>query len=467
MTVSVAIGIDVGTSGVRVMAADRSGAVRATAERPLRSSRSPDGSLHEQNPAEWWEALRAAAADVMRATGSVRVSALAVTSTSGSLVACGEDGVPLRPAILYDDNRAAPVAARLGLLNASHSLIKAAWLREAEPRVWERIRYLLHPADWLASKFTGAFGCSDFSNALKLGYSVETRTWGEAVRRVAIPDAILPRVAGPGERIGSVGAAAAGETCIPQGTPVVAGATDGIASLVASGAHLAGHANTTLGTTLVWKVLASARPKETRGIYCHLHPSGDWAPGAASNTGPGSISRGAASCMVEESDRLAAERLPVSLICYPLAGRGERFPFLCPAARAFTEGEPRDSAEFHAAQLQGIAFVERWGYEILEECGAPVGDVVFSAGSAARSAVLAQLRADVLGRAVARCAHSTAAFGAAILAASAIDYAGDVRAAIREMTAIAERVEPRPDYERRYGEIYLRFREACERRFGG
>jgi hypothetical protein len=91
-------------------------------------------------------------------------------------------------------------------------------------------------------------------------------------------------------------------------------------------------------------------------------------------------------------DRLAANDFPTSVVCYLLPGQGERFPFAHPQAESFVEGKPRDAGESYAAQLQSIGFVERWGYEILEECGVKTGDRVLSTGAAAKSPVLSQLR---------------------------------------------------------------------------
>jgi sugar (pentulose or hexulose) kinase len=299
---------------------------------------------------------------------------------------------------------------------------------------------------------------------LKLGYEPESGAWSEAVSRAGIPPELLPHIYRPGEQVGTVSSAAALETNLPTGTPVLAGATDGIASLIASGASQPGDANTTLGTTIVWKALTTNRPPITGGIYCHLHPSGRWAPGAASNTGMGSLRVRQPGVSAAEMDHLAVAYLPSPIVCYLLAGRGERFPFINTQAETFLEGDAREPAEQHAAELQSIGFAERWGYEVLEGYSVKVGDKVFSTGAAAASGVLSQLRSNNLNRVVVRAQHGTAAFGAAILAASGTIHAGDVTGAIQAMTKVAESFEPVPAAAKRYDEIYRRFREACARR---
>lgn len=452
------IGIDVGTSGVRGVAVDCRGVMLSEAQAELVSDRR-SGPLHEQSPEDWWRAVCAVTQRVCRG----EIAGVAITSTSGSLVLTGADGRPVRPAILYDDGRSAEVGSRLGL-NASYSLAKAVWVREREPELWERARYLLHPADWLAGKLTGVFGLSDYSNGLKLGYDPEARGWNDAVRAAGLPGERLPRVVKPGERIGEITCRAAEQTGIPAGVPVYAGATDGMAGLAASGASRPGDANTTLGTTLVWKALAAVRPEAARGIYCHLHPCGLWAPGAASNTGPGMLRVVDRETGEAEKDVKANGCLPCEAVGYFLSAPGERFPFLNAQAETFLEGAAGTCGERHAARLQSLAFVERWGYEVMQECGIPAGGAVYSAGGAARSAVYSSLRASVLNRPVILAQHPTSAFGAAVLAASGAFFAGDAAAAIRAMTRVRATFDPASDLAPRYAELYGRFREACARR---
>jgi xylulokinase len=397
---------------------------------------------------------------------------IAVTSTSGSLVLADGQGEPLRAAILYDDVRGQAAAEDLNRrlseaqdqINSSYSLAKALWVRQQEPALWERARYLLHPADWLTGKLTGQFGIADYSNALKLGYDQEREDWTAAVGVADIPREMLPKVVRPGQQVGAVSAKAGEDTGLAAGLPVLAGATDGLASLVASGATNAGHANTTLGTTLVWKALSRTKPRLSAGMYCHHHPSDLWAPGAASNTGPSCLRPDDPALDPAKLDRRAAPHLPASVQCYLLGSRGERFPFLNRDAVSFVEGTAASPGESYAAQLQSLACVERWGYERLEACGVTIGDEVFSAGSAAASPVLSQLRANLLGRAVIRCQQPTASFGAAILAAGEVLYGGDLTAAMRSMTRVCASYQPKPGACEKYERAYRLFRGACTAR---
>jgi xylulokinase len=470
------VGIDVGTSGVRGVAVSPAGELLAEADEKLRQDHRAAGGIHEQDPDEWWEALCSVGQIIVKTLkgkpGEVELRGVAVTSTSGSLVVADAEGRALRPAILYDDSRGVEIAEELNKqgdaqsirLGPSFSLVKATWVRQQEPELWERTRYVLHPADWLSGKLNGEFGISDFTNALKLGYDPENSSWIASVRAAGLLDDRLPVVRRPAEQIGQVSSVAARETGLPARTPVLAGATDGMASVIASGASQRGDANTTLGTTLVWKVLHDGKPTARSGIYLHLHPGGLWVPGAASNTGLGSIRTRGGAASFGEMDRLAANYFPTSVVCYMLSGQGERFPFAHPKAESFVEGNPRDAGESYAAQLQSIAFAERWGYEILEGCGVKVGDRVFSTGAAAKSPVLSQLRANVLGRSVVQTRYPTAAFGAAILAATGAVFSGNIFHAIQAMTSILESYYPSAGLVPAFDEVYRSFRDACARR---
>ena len=533
------VGIDVGTSGVRAVAVGPAGELLAEAEERIRQDYRPAGGIHEQDPGEWWQALCSVAQRIAKTlkekSGEVELRGVAVTSTSGSLVVADAQGLPLRPAILYDDGRGVEIAEELNeqadpqsiRLGPSFSLVKAAWVKRQEPAVWERTRYVLHPADWLSGKLSGEFGISDFTNALKLGYDRESSSWIGSVHAAGLLDYRLPVVRRPAEPIGQVSSVAAAETGLPAGMTVLAGATDGMASVIASGAGRRGDANTTLGTTLVWKVLHDGKPAARSGVYYHLHPGGLWVPGAASNTGLGSIGLPGRQSKIlrccensghdpltrpapagesadaghplpqggeglffvfktggepkdhaifaqnesetqvvspADMDRLAAAYFPTSVVCYMLSGQGERFPFAHPKAESFVEGNPRDAGEFYAAQLQSIAFVERWGYETLESCSVRVGDRVFSTGAAAKSPVLSQLRANVLDKTVIQPRYPTAALGAAILAATGTVFSGNIFHAIQSMTSILESYHPSAVLVPAFDAVYRSFRDACARR---
>ncbi len=494
------LGLDIGTQGVRAVvcavsddAAPRS-AILARAARPFPPGTTvtdlPPGHA-EQNPAGWWVAAVACLRQVAAQTPPDAIRALSVTSTSGTLCLLDDAGDPLIPALMYNDARAgqeaaevqaagAELAGRLGYrFNASFALAKLAWLARHRPDVLARARYVAHAADYITGRLSGRYDVTDYSNALKTGYDLAPAAgdrpegcWPDFIAdRLGLPVDKLPRVVAPGAVIGEVTPAAAETTGLRAGTRVVAGMTDGCAAQIASGAVNPGDWNSTLGTTLVLKGVTAQLIRDPQGrIYSHRHPDGYWLPGGASNVGGEILATRFPGADLAALDARAIDLSPTDLIAYPLARRGERFPFVDADAEGFLipfgVGAGQDAADretLYAAYLEGVAYVERLAYDTLSSLGAAGGGAIRVAGGAAASDVWLQIRADVLGRELVRPAETGAAMGAAILAASRTRFDG-VAAAAREMVRIERVVTPRTGLTASYDERYRRFCAACVER---
>ena len=460
------LGIDLGTSGVRTVAATPAGAVLARASVALQAQN--QGARREQDPKDWWDAVCLSTQRVMEAlrhrdlTPS-SLQAVAVDGTSGTLVCASESGAPLVPAIMYNDARAWEEAEALNQegrsatrFSASFSLAKALWIRRRLPDVFEKTARLLHQADWVAGGLSGHYDASDYSNALKMGFDLESDRWPAWLPQEILER--LPAVVAPGICTGRVTKRAARLTGLPRGLPVIAGATDGVAGCIASGLRAAGDYNTTLGTTLVFKAMSTRRPEDER-LYSHKLPGGVWLPGGASNTGAAWIGAWFPGADPRELDRKAMRCLPSPHVAYPLIGRGERFPFKHAEAEGFVE-PVATGAPLYAAGLQGTAFVERLGYEALRAATGVEGGDVYGAGGGSRSDVWMQCRADVNQRVYHRVACPEAAFGAAILAAAGAQQSA-LQDAMASMTKIERSFSPG---EAIYSEAFEQFRLSMARR---
>ena len=469
------LGIDLGTSGVRVLAATGSGEVVARASVGLSAAGGQQAGRHEQAPEAWWTALCTATQRMMQGLAADALQALAVDGTSGTLICVDAAGTPLRPALMYNDGRAVEEAETINAVagsfceklgyrfSASYALAKVLWILHHEPAVFEQTTRFLHQADLVAGRLAGRFDVSDYSNALKMGYDLLEATWPAWPARWAGVIERLPEVVPPGTVIGAVTRRAAQATGFPTGLPIIAGATDGVASCIASGARKPGDYNTTLGTTLVFKSISKALRTDPKGrIYSHKLPGGVWLPGGASNTGAAWISAWFADADPAALDRQAAGHLPTPDLAYPLAGRGERFPFLHAAAEGFVT-PAADGPARYAACLQGTAFVERLGYDVLDAITGHRQGAVYSTGGGSRSDVWMQCRADVCGRLFHRPACPEAALGAAILAASGTAL-GPLDAAMQSMTRVARTFAPQPDRTVAYDAAYHRFLDALRAR---
>ncbi|HVF11143.1 MAG TPA: FGGY-family carbohydrate kinase [Abditibacteriaceae bacterium] len=484
MANTLVLGIDVGTQGARGLVADERGHVIAHATQDFARMALPDlpaGHL-EQNSDDWWIAARECLSAVVAQLREVgrdprEIVAGAVDSTSGTIVLLDAQRQPIRPALMYNDRRAENEAAEINNVshefcdkvgyrfNSSFALPKILWLARHEPENWARAQYVVHAADYIVGKLTGVFNVSDQSNSLKTGFDLVDFQWPAFIEEsLGIERARLPRVVLSGEAIGPVSQQCAAATGLTTSTHIVAGMTDGSADQIASGAHRGGDWNTVLGTTITLKGLTRQLLKDPLGrVYCHRHPLGYWMPGGASNVGARVLDERFPHVDKAAFGRAAIELSPTPLTVYPLTQKGERFPFNQPDAVGFIEGDARSDEELYAAHLEGVAFTERLAYDVVTELGAEVGERIYTTGGGAQSREWMQIRADVLGRELARASNANAAMGCAIIAASRTLFS-DIAEAAARMVQIDQVVAPREDLRACYEESYQRFLSALRKR---
>lgn len=483
------LGIDIGTSGVKAVAVNSRGEVVARGAASLPAPVAT-GAGREQDAEMWWaataDALHGVLAD-LRAKGgdAATVAALAVDGTSGTLVPVDADLRPLRPGLMYNDGRAIAEAAalneaggavldRLGYrFNASFALAKILWLCRHEPVIVDRTWRFLHQADVVTARLTGAVPITDASNALKTGYDIIEGRWPGYLGGIGIDAAKLPVVVPIGATLGTVGVRAAAEFGLPQGCVVVGGMSDGTAACAASGAGAIGDMNTTLGTTVVWKVVASSMIRDPLGrLYSHRHPGGGFLPGGAGNAGGDGI-RAFCAAGAGDPGRLLAERerrlrpgRPTGTLTYPAPARGERFPFVDPAFEPFTSTDRADDDTLYRSCLEGIACIERWGYEVAADLGAECDGVVWTTGRGAAVDVWMQIRADFLGRRVCRATYPESAFGSALVAAMNTWFDGSWPATTQALVRVDLQCEPDPGNRAACDDQYAAFRARCAERRG-
>lgn len=418
------IGIDFGTSGCRAIAIDRDGVVIGSARRALPAS-VRDGRTATQRPEDWWTALCECLSDIVPRLHGRPVAGIAVDGTSASLLLADPDGRPLTPAHMYDDATFGDAAERISGFAPENSPARGAtsalakYLGLAE-RSSNREFVALHQADWIVGRLTGIWNLSDENNALKLGYNVRDRCWPEWLYALGVRPETLPRVIPAGRPIAKLSAVAAAALGLSTATWVVSGTTDSIAGFIATGANRAGDAVTSLGTTLVVKVL-SDRPVDDACLGVYSHRLGEhWLVGGASNCGGATLLQ---FFSPEEIRRLSAGIDPESdsgLDYYPLPGIGERFPISDPTLAARLSPRPDNDIRFLQGLFEGLAKVEAMGYGILEKLGAPRPTRVLTTGGGAANGNWTRIRERVVGLPVAAARRTEAAYGAALLAQNAI-----------------------------------------------
>ncbi|MFJ5101577.1 FGGY-family carbohydrate kinase [Streptomyces sp. NPDC088554] len=473
------MGIDLGTQSVRALAVTGDGQVLGRGAAPLTGHR--DGDRHEQLPAHWWEGSCQALRRTLRTLPATRVRGVAVCGTSGTVLLTSPRGEPLTPALMYDDGRAGAEARRaqeagaevwqaLGhRIQPSWALAKLLWLTgEGAPPGRDggapdlKGARVCHQPDYVTTRLVGHPVPTDSSHALKTGYDLNARAWPTAVHAaLGLSGLDFPDVVAPGTTLGTVCAEAADRTGLAEGTPVIAGMTDGCAAQLGSGAWGVGEWNTVLGTTLVLKGVTERPLHDPAGVlYNHLSPDGHWLPGGASSVGAGALTQAFPGADLGHLDRLAAHREPAGAVAYPLLARGERFPFLAAEAEPFTLGTPTDDADRYASLLQGVALVERLCLAYVRQLGGPVDGSVTFTGGATRSGYWNQLRADILGRPARIPAHTESALGMAVLAARGVTGAAAPRAMVRIRTLL----QPRPRVGARFDEPFGALVDALEQR---
>ncbi|MBC7972697.1 MAG: FGGY-family carbohydrate kinase [Verrucomicrobia bacterium] len=422
-------GIDFGTSGARIAVIDSQAELCYEASRPF-------GSVSEAALANCWEeTLFSLLADIDRAMRRELV-AIAINGTSSTVMLCDAVGHPITSPLLYNDPRGATevetlrlLFAQKGYLNASgqqtvlsatSSLVKLLWW--SRQSAFSQAHYFLHQADWLGFLLHGRLGISDYHNSLKLGYDVVQLRYPDWLTALAIAP-LLPQVIAPGTFIGHVQPAVARHLDLPSRCRVCAGTTDSIAAFLASGATIPGEAVTSLGSTLVLKLLSQTRVENNaHGIYSHR--LGDrWLVGGASNTGGAVLQQFFTPMeLADLSDYMPTEQ-PSPLNYYPLTQPGERFPVNDPHLLPRLEPRPPDPVAFLHGLLESMSRIEAEGYKLLQALGASPLTQVFTAGGGAQNAAWTALRSRHLGVPVARSQHPEAAYGTARLALCSLQTA--------------------------------------------
>jgi len=463
------LGIDIGTQGARVVLIDSKGTIIGNKEEffPLNNQ-----SREEQSPESWWQCcLRLITALLSEVSGDFdlkEIAAVAVTSTSGTVIPVDSNFVPLHNAIMYSDKRSAQagklcrdMALRYHPLgytgfNASSGLSKMVWFSQTFPDKAERISKWIHAADYITGRLSGQWGITDYTNALKSGYDLKNEIWPAYIyEQLPIREEWLPLVVASGTPIGAIKPSLANQLGLSKNMQVVSGMTDGCASQVASGAVNPGDWNTTIGTTLVIKgvTLSEIKDPDNR-LYNHRHPDGFWMPGGASNIGADWVTKEFKENLTQveiESSQL----IPSGYFAYPLIQEGERFPFIAPQARGFHPKNLTPAALF-AANMEAVAYIERYAFEMIENLSGEKVKAVFTAGGGSKNKTWLTVRSNVLNRPINKMKNLTGAFGAAILAASKT-YFHSLTAAARALTCIDITVLPSKELAEKYNTDYFTF----------
>lgn len=472
------VGVDIGTTSVKAVAFDASGAEHGAAERSYELHEPAPGEA-VQDPAEVLDAvidaIRAAAAAAQAA--GTRVAGLSLGAALHSLVALDARDRPLSPLVIWADMRATEQAARLRArdpelhdrtgtpLHPMSPLCKLVWFRERDPKTFAAARRWAGIKELALARLTGSLAI-DHSCASGTGlFALERADWDpDALAHAGLePERLAPLVE-PG-RIFELGPETG--TGLPAGTPVVAGAADGPLANIGVGAVRPGVAACSIGTSGALRVVVE-RPAVDPGrrVFCYALTPGRWVVGGAINNG-GIVLRWAGETLAPELGEGAEDELLAIAAEAPAGSEGlvmlpyllgERAPHWTGLERGAYVGLTIRHGRAHLlrAAIEGISLQMALVLASVRDAGNEVCEVR-ATGGFARSDLWRQVLADALGMPIGfPAAHQGSAFGAALVGLEALGMLDSIEAAAG-MIGLGDLVEPDPESAAVYAELLPRF----------
>ncbi|PSB10030.1 carbohydrate kinase [Pleurocapsa sp. CCALA 161] len=409
------LGIDFGTSGARAIAIDRQRNIIDTQQANF-------GNIPSHQLVQTWQDTLFELITQIPVKVRENIQAIAINGTSSTVLLCDAVGKPITEPLLYNDSRGQEVLERVKaiapdnhvVISATSSLAKLIWW--SEQPYFKQAHYFLHQADWLAYLLHGKLGISDYHNALKLGYDVDNLCYPQWLQDLPF-SYLYPQVLTPGAYVGMLTKTNCQRLKLPPNCIVKLGTTDSIAAFLASGANQPGEAVTSLGSTLVLKLLSRTKVTAAEfGIYSHKIGN-LWLTGGASNTGGAVLQHFFSNEQLEQLSRQIDPDLASSLEYYPLIQPGDRFPINDPNLPPQLEPRPQEPVEFLHGLLEGISRIEETGYQKLQSLGADRLTRVYTAGGGAKNLAWQKIRQRHLKVSVTSAKYTEAAYGTALLAA--------------------------------------------------
>jgi sugar (pentulose or hexulose) kinase len=484
----VVVGLDSSTTATKAIAWRRDGSVAGMGRCPIPLF-SPGDERHEQNPEDWWSSATTALRQMLQQVAPERIAALAISNQRETFVPLDARGAPVRPAIVWLDQRCRDEVAWLtGKVGAGrmHRIsgkppdmapvaYRIAWMLRNEPKLFRSTAMFADVHSYLVWRLTGEFQTSWASADPSGLFDMESKTWSpEVLRALELCPEQLPGTAAPASPIGAVSAAAAAETGLAPGTLVVAGGGDGQAAGLGVNALDPRRAYLNLGTAIV------------SGTYSKPYRIGTAWRTMGSCSGDGyyhetSLRAGAflvewfvrQVCRAAEGDGEIYRRLEAAAAGIPIGSGGllavpywgaVMTPYWDPQARGCYIGltGSHGIGHMYRALLEGIALEQALVTGMIEEeTGEPIQTYIAIGGGAA-SDLWCRIIADASGKTVQRSQTLEASsLGAAMCAATGAGWFTNAAAAAAEMSGeIALEIEPVAQHVARYRELMAIYRDV-------
>jgi len=486
------LALDVGTQSVRAIVFDPAGTLIAMARVPIEPYVSPLPGWAEQDPELYWQSIGAASRRVL-ADPAVRpgsIAGLTLTTQRGTVIVTDDDGTPLRPAIVWLDQRRTsdvpPIGGVTGLafralgvrdtVAAFAADCEANWIRANEPGTWRAIRHYLLLSGFLTHRLTGRFVDATAAQVGYLPFDFKRLRWANdrdwKWRLAPVERDWLPELVPPTARLGDLTAGAAEALGLPAGLPVIASAADKACEVLGSGAitpEVAGISygttatvNTTLATYREAIALVPPYPAAIPGWYSlevQVYRGYWMVEWFKREFGQREVSLAAERGVAPEAlfDDLVRS-VPagsMGLTLQPYWSPGIKIPGPDAKGAIIGFGDVHTRAHLYRAILEGLAYALREGAgRTARRTGVPLTSLRL-AGGGSQSDAAVQLTADVFGLPVARVhTHETSGLGAAIDAAVGLGLHRDVPGAVAAMVRVGEVRDPDPAAHATYDDLY-------------
>jgi xylulokinase len=478
------LGIDSSTTATKALLMDAVGTVVGVASSEY-TYETPQPLWTEQHPDLWWQGTVASILQLLAQTGvdAGQIKGVGLTGQMHGLVLLDAAGEVLRPALLWNDQRTGAECDQIRALVGKERFIqitgndaltgftapKILWVRNHEPEVFDQVRQILLPKDYVRFKLTGEYASDRAGGSGTILFDLATRDWSpEVLEALEIPAEWMPKTYEGTEVTGTLSAEAAQATGLKAGTLVFGGGGDQETGATGNGAVIEGVVSLNLGTSGVVFAAVDRPIVEPEGrlhAFCHAVP-GKWHLMGVMLSAAGSLrwyrDTVAPAMGFEALLAPATEVAPGSdgLLFLPYL-TGERTPHPDPLARGAFVGLTVRHAQPHMtrAVLEGVAFGLRDSFELLKEVGLAEINQVRITGGGARSPLWRQILADVFNAELVTVNTTEgSAYGAALLAATGVGAFPDVESACAETIRITGSTAPGPA-KKVYQEVYPLYRD--------
>ena len=414
------MGIDLGTSSVKVLIMDDSGKIAGMGKANY-GIRIPKIGYAEQDPAEWWECTKAAICEALKESmvAPGKILGIGFSGQMHGMVALDGAGNPVCPAIIHLDQRSAE--ERTEIIEAAKDLMEKEllnqpgsgmlictllWVKKNQPEIYQKIANVMLPKDYIRYRLTGKIECEYTDASSTLAFSVKKNNWCfELIDRLDLKKSIWPQIRAPFEIVGTVSDTAAADAGLSSATKVVAGGGDSAMALLGNGIVREGIMACNIGTASQVAAVVK-KPLFDRQMRCQTwrHPSPEtWYVQGGTLNGGNTISWLRNKVLTTDKSFSELDRevddIPAGsegLIFIPFLA-GERTPFMDPQAKGvyFGLGMKHDYRQIFRATMEGVAYNLCECKKVFSEMGITSSKLVFSGGGA-KSNVWTQIIADVL-----------------------------------------------------------------------